>query len=155
MNSPTIKEKLSELGYSLPTAPTPKGSYVPYVQVGKLLYLSGVLALWEGEMRYMGAVGSERSIDEAQKAAELCALNSLAVAESALGSLEAIAKVVSVTGFVYADQGFAQSPQVINGASDLLVAVLGERGKHSRAAVAVSGLPLESTVELQLIIEAV
>ena len=148
------KEKLAELGLSLPPSPTPKGNYAPYVKVGKLLHLSGTLPISEGEVLITGPVGSQRTVPEGQRAAELCVLNSLAVIEMALGSLEKVAQMVSLTGYVYADAGFDQSPQVLNGASDLLVAVLGERGKHARAAVAVSGLPLQSTVELQMIVQA-
>jgi len=149
----SLEARLKELGHELPTAPAPAGSYVPYVRVGNVLHVSGAICMQSGEMTHTGKVGRLRNLEYGQKAAEVCALNSLAVVKSAVGTLEAIKQIVMVNGFVNADEGFTDSPAVINGASDLLVALLNERGKHARAAVAVSGLPKDTTVEIQMIVE--
>lgn len=149
----SIEQRLTELGYELPAAPAPAGSYVPFTRVGNVLHISGAICVKQGQMTHTGKVGKLRDLEYGQKAAAVCALNSLAVVKSAVGTLEAIKQVVMVNGFVNADEGFTDSPAVINGASDLLVAVLGERGKHARAAVAVSGLPKDTTVEIQMVVE--
>lgn len=149
----SLEERLKELGYELPAAPAPAGSYVPFTRVGNVLYVSGAICMQKGEMTHTGKVGKLRDLQYGQQAAAVCALNSLAVVKSAVGTLEAIKQIVMVNGFVNADEGFADSPAVINGASDLLVELLAERGKHARAAVAVSGLPKDTTVEIQMIVE--
>lgn len=149
----SIEAKLAEMGLDLPTPPSPAGSYVPFVRVGNVLHLAGAICVRDGEMTHTGKVGVGRDLAYGQAAARQCALNSLAVARAALGSLDAIHRVVFVNGFVNAREGFTDSPAVLNGASDLLVELLGERGKHARAAVAVSGLPKDSTVEIQMILE--
>ncbi|WP_309398299.1 RidA family protein [Cerasicoccus maritimus] len=149
----SIEARLTELGYELPAAPAPAGSYVPFVRVGNILHLAGAICLQKGEMTHTGKVGKLRDIKYGQDAAAVCVLNSLAVVKSAVGSLDAIKQVVMVNGFVNADEGFTDSPAVINGASDLLVSLLGDKGKHARAAVAVSGLPKDTTVEIQMIVE--
>lgn len=148
-----IEAKIEELGYKLPEPPAPAGSYVASVRVGNVLHLSGTICLKDGKMSHTGKVGQLRDIAYGQEAARVCVLNALANVKAAAGSLEAIKRVVMLNGFVNAVPDFADSPKVINGASDFLVAVLGDKGKHARAALAVTGLPLESTVELQLIIE--
>ncbi len=145
--------KLAELGLTLPVLGAPKGNYVPSLRVGELLFVSGQLPLKDGACLHTGPVGGERSIEEGQAAARQCALNALAVVKGALGSLEAVGQIVSVTGYVLGVPLFAQSPAVINGASDLLVAVLGDRGRHTRAAVSVSGLPLNATVEISVVVQ--
>ena len=147
-----IEARLRDLGLSLPQLASPKGNYLPALSTGHLLYLSGALPLWEGELRYSGAVGAEQTLEAGYEAAKLCALNSLAVIKAELGSLDAIEQIVSVSGYVYGKPGFADSPQVINGASDLLVELLGDRGKHTRAAVTVAGLPLQASVEIQMVL---
>ncbi|MGB0263811.1 MAG: RidA family protein [Opitutales bacterium] len=144
-------QRLSELGIHLPAAPAPAGNYLPALKIGNLLYLSGAICLVDGTMTHTGKVGAERDIDYGQAAARICALNLLAVAQQTLGDLDAIQQVVQLNGFVNAVPSFADSPAVINGASDLLVEVLGERGRHTRAAVAVTGLPKDSTVEIQAV----
>jgi len=149
----SLENRLQELGFDLPEPPAPAGSYVPFVRVGNVLHVAGAICLQQGEMTHTGKVGGPRDLIYAQKAAEVCVLNSLAVVKSAAGSLEAIKQVVFVNGFVNATEGFTDSPAVVNGASDLLVNLLGEKGKHARAAVAVSGLPKDSTVEIQMIVE--
>ena len=146
----SIENRIRELGHKLPNPPSVAGSYVPWVRVGDLLYLSGTLASCEGVLTHVGKIGVQHDIASGQEAARLCALNSLAVIKEAVGSLDLINRIVFVGGFVNAQPGFVDSPAVINGASDLLVEILGEAGKHARAAVAVTGLPKDSTVELQV-----
>ena len=148
-----IDKRLAELGIELPSAPSPAGNYVPCVQVNKLLYLSGAICLVDGEMTHTGKIGESRDILYGQKAARVCALNLLAMAKSFLGDLEKVSRVVQLNGFVNGVPGFSESPAVINGASDLMVELMGERGRHTRAAVAVTGLPKDTTVELQAVFE--
>ncbi|MGB1126864.1 MAG: RidA family protein [Opitutales bacterium] len=152
MNTET---RLEELGIQLPAAPAPAGNYIPAYQAGKQLYLSGAICLVDGEMTHTGKVGGTRDIAYGQAAAGVCVLNLLAVAKAYLGDLDQIKQVVQLNGFVNAVPGFPDSPAVINGASDALVEILGERGRHTRAAVAVTGLPKDTTVELQAVFEIV
>lgn len=144
---------LAALGLSLPNPPAAAGSYVPTVRTGNLLFCAGTICMANGQMTHTGQVGKEQTVASAQKAAEVCALNTLANIKAAVGSLDAVARVVMVNGFVNAVDGFADSPAVINGASDLLVKAFGEAGKHARAAVAVNGLPRGSTTEIQVVVE--
>lgn len=148
-----VEVKLKELGLTLPAAPAAAGSYVPTVQTGDLLYCAGTISVFNGAVTHAGAVGKEQTVQAGYESAKICALNTLANAKAALGSLERISRVVYVGGFVNAVVGFTESPAVINGASDLFVAVFGEAGKHARAAVAVAGLPKNSTVEIQVVLE--
>ena len=147
------EQKLEELGLSLPQAPAAAGSYVATVRTGNLLYCSGTIAAINGQMTHTGQVGKEHTVATGAKSAEVCALNTLANIKAALGSLDRVERVVFVSGFVNAVDGFADSPAVINGASDLFVSVFGDAGKHARAAVAVNGLPKGSTTEVQVVIE--
>ncbi len=147
------ESKLVELGLTLPTPPAAAGSYVATVRTGNLLYCAGTISMLDGKMTHVGQVGIEQTVETAKKSAEICALNTLANIKAALGTLENVARVVMVNGFVNAVDGFADSPAVINGASDLFVAVFGEAGRHARAAVAVNGLPRGSTVEVQVVVE--
>lgn len=144
---------LASLGLKLPPPPAAAGSYVPTVRTGNLLYCAGTICMVEGQMTHTGQVGKEQTIDNAKKAAEICALNTLANIKAAVGSLDKVSRIVFVSGFVNAVDGFADSPAVINGASDLFVKVFGEAGKHARAAVAVNGLPRGSTAEVQVVVE--
>ena len=148
-----IDKRLAELGIELPSAPSPAGNYVPCVQVDKLLYLSGAICLVNGEMTHTGKIGETRDISYGQEAARVCALNLLAMAKSYIGDLEKVSRVVQLNGFVNGVSGFTESPAVINGASDLIVDIMGERGRHTRAAVAVTGLPKDTTVEIQAVFE--
>ena len=148
-----INKRLAELGIELPSAPSPAGNYLPCVQVDKLLYLSGAICLVNGEMTHTGKIGETRSIAYGQEAARVCALNLLALAKSHIGDLEKVSRVVQLNGFVNGVPGFTESPAVINGASDLIVDIMGERGRHTRAAVAVTGLPKDTTVEIQALFE--
>lgn len=149
----TTEQRLKELKIELPAAPAPAGNYVPAYQSGNLLYLSGAICLVDGAMTHTGKVGESRDLDYAREAARVCALNLLAMARTALGDLDRIRQVVHLGGFVNAVPGFADSPAVINGASDTMVEILGERGRHTRAAVAVTGLPKDSTVEITAVFE--
>ena len=146
-------DRLAELGIELPSAPAPAGNYVPAMQVGKLLYLSGAICLVKGEMTHTGKIGETRDIAYGQAAARVCALNLLAVVRDQIGDLDKISRIVQLNGFVNGIPGFAESPAVINAASDTLVKILGDRGRHTRAAVAVTGLPKNSSVEIQAIFE--
>lgn len=144
---------LAELGLALPAAPAAGGNYLPYVRTGNLLYLAGTISVQDGKLTHRGQVGAGQTVATAYESARICALNSLANIKAALGSLDEVKQIVYVGGYVNAISGFADSPAVINGASDLLVAVFGEAGKHARAAVAVAGLPKDSTVEVQMVVE--
>lgn len=147
------ESNLAQLGLVLPNPPAAAGSYVPTVRTGNLLYCAGTICAIDGQMTHTGQVGKEQTVETAKKSAEICALNTLANIKSAVGSLDNVARVVMVNGFVNAVDGFAESPAVINGASELFLKVFGDAGKHARAAVAVNGLPRGSTTEVQVIVE--
>jgi len=149
----TTAQRLADLGMELPAAPAPAGNYLPALRTGNLLYLSGAICLVDGAMSHTGKVGADRDIAYGREAARVCTLNLLAVAQAQLGDLDHVVRVVQLNGFVNAPPSFPDSPAVINGASDLLVDIFGERGRHTRAAVAVTGLPKDSTVELQAVLE--
>jgi len=133
--------------------PKPLGTYVPLIQQGNLVMTSGLLPMKDGVLLTPGQVGHAVTLEEANAAARQCALNALALFEHYLGSLDRIHRMVSVTGYVQAASGFAQHPQVMNGASDTLVAQLGDRGQHVRTAVGVASLPLNSCVEVSFVAE--
>ncbi len=145
--------KLTELGLTLPNPPAAVASYVPTVRTGNLLYCSGTVCMIDGKMTHTGQVGKEHTVESGAKAAEVCALNTLANIKAAVGSLDQVARIVLVNGFVNAVDGFEDSPAVINGASNLFIAVFGDAGKHARAAVATNGLPKGTTAEIQVIVE--
>ena len=149
----TPEEKLAELGLSLPSVPPPAGNYLPTVRTGNLLYCAGTLCVLNGQVTHAGQVGREQSVQSGYESARVCALNTLANIKAALGSLQKVVRIVYVGGYVNGVAGFPDSPAVINGASDLLVAVFGEAGKHARAAVAVAGLPRNATTEIQVVAE--
>jgi len=148
----SAEAKLMELGYSLPQPPGPGGNYVSAKVVGNLVFLSGVIST-DDDGVMSGAVGAERTIDEGYAAARRCALTQLAVLKQTLGSLDRVKQIVSVNGYVNTVAGFADSPRVVNGASDLLVEIFGESGRHVRAALGVSALPRNAMVELQMTVE--
>jgi enamine deaminase RidA (YjgF/YER057c/UK114 family) len=145
--------RLAELGLTLPNPPAAAGSYVPTLRTGNLLFCAGTIAVFNGQQTHVGQVGKEQTIETAKKAAEVCALNTLANIKAAVGSLDHVVRIVMVNGFVNAVDVFTESPAVINGASDLFVKVFGDAGKHARAAVATNGLPRGTTVEVQVIAE--
>lgn len=145
--------KLAELGLKLPDVPAAGGNYVPTVRTGNLLYCAGTISAVAGQMTHTGQVGKEQTVQTGYESARICVLNTLANVKAALGSLDKVSRVVFVSGYVNAVSGFSDSPAVINGASDLLVGIFGDAGKHARAAVAVAGLPKNSTVEVQVVLE--
>jgi enamine deaminase RidA (YjgF/YER057c/UK114 family) len=146
-------QKLESLGHKLPAPPPAGGNYLPFRRVGSLLFLPGVISSRDGELLFKGKVGEELTTAQGYDGARLCALNLLACAKLALGSLDAVRQVVSVNGYVNCPQGFTESPKVINGASDLFVALWGDAGRHVRAAIGVAGLPLNAAVEVQSVFE--
>jgi len=144
--------RLQELGIALPALPAPGGNYIPARTVGPIVYLAGVISTNAAGI-ITGTVGHDRDIAAGYAAARACALTQLAVLQRHLGSLDAVKSIVSVNGYVNAVPGFAESPKVINGASDLLVEIFGEAGRHVRAAIGVSSLPRNALVELQMTVE--
>ena len=148
---PSPERRLEALGLVLPPPPAPGGNYLPCRRTGSLLFLAGVISSNQTGV-LSGTIGGGRSIDEGREAARCCALTHLAVLRVALGSLDSVDQILTVNGYVNAVPGFADSPQVINGASDLLVEVFGDTGRHARAAIGVSGLPRNAMVELQMIV---
>jgi enamine deaminase RidA (YjgF/YER057c/UK114 family) len=146
-------DRLRELGYELPRVPNPAYSYVPATSTGPLLFTAGQLPFEKGQLRYTGKVGKDVSAEEAEEAARLCALNALADVEAEAGSPENVRRIAKVTGYVASAAGFNRQPEVINGASDFLGEVFGERGTHARSAVGVAELPLDAPVEVELIVE--
>ncbi len=147
-----IEQKIESLGIKLPTPPTPAGSYVPAVRTGNLLYISGQIPMEGGKVVFTGKV-SDENLETAQKSARMCAINILAQLKRELGDLEKVSKIVRVSGFVNSVPEFSQHPKVINSASDLFFEIFGEKGKHSRIAVGVSSLPLDSMTEIDAIVE--
>lgn len=145
----TPEANLAALGLALPNAPSPAGNYVSAKQVGNLIYLSGVISTGpEGVIT--GTAGVDSTIEQGYAAARACALTLLAVLKRDLGSLDRVAEVVAVTGYVNAAPGFGDSPAIINGTSDLLAQVFGDAGRHVRAALGVSALPRNALVEVQM-----
>jgi enamine deaminase RidA (YjgF/YER057c/UK114 family) len=146
-------ERLAALGLTLPPVVAPLAAYVPGVLAGGFVYTSGQLPMVDGKLLAVGKVGGEVSAQDAAGLARTCALNAIAAAAAAAGGLDAISRIVKVTGFVASAPGFVGQPQVINGASELLIEVFGEEGKHARSAVGVAELPLNAPVEVELIAE--
>ena len=151
MTGPT--SRLRELGYELPEVPRPAGSYVPATRTGALIFTAGQLPFLKGSLAYTGKVEEDVGVEDAQRAARLCALNALAAAASEAGSLNGIAKIIKVTGYVASSPGFNGQPEVLNGASDFISEVFGEAGLHSRSAVGVAELPLNAPVEVEIVVE--
>lgn len=150
----TVGQRLRELGYELPRVPKPAGSYVPAVRSANLIFTAGQVPLSDGEPTHTGKVGDAVSVEEAQEAAATCALNALAAVESVeSGALDRVRRVVKMTGFVASAPGFNGQPTVLNGASELLGAALGEAGVHARSAVGVAELPFDAPVEVELVVE--
>jgi enamine deaminase RidA (YjgF/YER057c/UK114 family) len=148
----SVDQKLGELGYVLPEPPAPGGNYVSAKTIGSLVFLSGVISVDERGIM-TGLLGHDRTIEEGYAAARQCALMQLSVLKRTLGSLDRIKQIVSVNGYVNAVAGFPDSPKVINGASDLLVEIFGDSGRHVRAAIGVSALPRNAMVEIQMTVE--
>jgi len=148
-----IEERLAVLDIILPTPPKPAGSYMPVVKTGNLMFVSGQIPMKEGKVVFQGKVPINISLEDAQKAAKLCIINALAQLKAELGTLDKISKIVKVSGFVNSSQDFVEQPKIINAASDLLFEIFGDKGRHSRIALGVASLPLNSTVEIDLIAE--
>ena len=146
------EDKVKELGLELPEAPKPVATYVPAVRAGNLLFLSGVLPMRNGQLAYAGKLGRDFGINEGVEAAKIAILNALAIAKQELGSLDRIVRVVKVVGHVASAEGFTDQPQVLNGASDLLVAVFGDAGRHARVATGAAELPRRAAVEIEVIL---
>ncbi|HXH10845.1 MAG TPA: RidA family protein [Alphaproteobacteria bacterium] len=148
-----IEAKLKELGLELPPTPRPAANYVGAVLTGNLLFISGHGPTKDGEIAYTGKVGKDLSIEQGYAAARLVALNCLASAKAALGDLDRIKRVVKLLGMVNCTEDFGDQPKVINGASDLLVQLFGETGRHARSAVGMQALPFGIAVEIEMIFE--
>ena len=150
----TIEDRLAELAIELPDAPAPAANYVPFVVTGALVFVSGQVPVWNGEIRHIGQVGGDLELEDGIQAARLCGLNLIAQARAAAGGdLDRISRVVKLGGFVNAAPGFTDHPKVVNGASDLMVDVFGDRGRHARFAVGASTLPLGVAVEVDGVFE--
>jgi enamine deaminase RidA (YjgF/YER057c/UK114 family) len=146
-------ERLAAIGLTLPPVTAPVAAYVPAVRTGSYVYVSGQLPMVDGKLPATGKVGAEVSVEDAAAMARTCALNALAAAASVAGGLEGIARIVKVVGFVASAPGFGSQAQVINGASEFLIEVFGEDGRHARSAIGVAELPLGTPVEVELIAE--
>jgi enamine deaminase RidA (YjgF/YER057c/UK114 family) len=147
-----IEEKIKSLGITLPNPPTPAGSYIPAIKTGNLLFISGQIPMENDKVLFTGKV-TDKNLETAQKSARMCAINLLAQIKRELGSLDKVKKIVRLSGFVNSDAEFYQHPKVINAASDLFFEIFGDKGKHSRIAVGVACLPLNSMTEIDAIIE--
>ena len=149
----SIEERLTELGIVLPTPAAPLANYVPYTREGKLLIVSGQLPMGpDGKLAHTGKLGGEVSLEDGVAAARLCAINCLAQVQAAAGGLDAVRQILRLGGFVNCTPGFTQQPQVINGASDLMVEVFGDKGRHARAAVGSNALPFDAAVEVEMMV---
>ncbi|CAN7355272.1 RidA family protein [Aminobacter sp. LjRoot7] len=149
----TIEKRLSDLGITLPAAAAPAANYVPFMASGNLVFTAGQLPLKDGKLIATGLLGRDVDVAGGKEAAKQCAVNILAQAKAALGDLEKIRRIVKISVFVASSSDFTEQHLVANGASDFLVAALGERGKHARSAVGVASLPLNAAVEIEAIIE--
>jgi enamine deaminase RidA (YjgF/YER057c/UK114 family) len=146
-----IESNLEDLGLTLPPPPKPVANYLPAVRVGDLVFTSGVLPMKEGRLAYEGRLGEAITVEQGQEAARLAVLNALAVIRQELGSLDLVVRIVKLTGYIASLPDFKQQPAVLNGASDLLMAVFGGAGRHARVAVGAAALPLGAPVEIELI----
>ena len=144
----TVEQRLAEHGHTIPSAPEALGFYVPVMRIGNLVVTSGQLPMVGKELMFKGKVGSELREEEAFHAARMCALNALAQIKACIGSLDQVIRIVRVEGYVQSATGFSKQPQVINGASELLVQAFGDAGKHTRIAVGANELPLNAAVEI-------
>jgi enamine deaminase RidA (YjgF/YER057c/UK114 family) len=150
----TIEKKLAEQGIVLPTPATPMANYIPFVRVGTMLFVSGQICLdASGKLVAKGKLGADVTVEDGQKAARACAINVLAQVKAALGDLDKIKQTVRLGGFINSDPDFLDGPKVMNGASDLMVAALGDKGRHARTTVGVAVLPADAAVEVEGIFE--
>lgn len=149
----SFEAKLAELGITLPAAPKPVATYIPAVRAGDLLFLSGTGPFKDGRIAFAGKLGRDLTVEQGYEAAGLTLLNALAMVRQELGTLDRVARVVRLTGHVASAEGFIQQPAVINGASDLLVKIFGEAGRHARLALGAAELPLNMCIEIELILQ--
>ena len=148
-----IEERLIAIGVVIPEAPKPVAAYVPAKQVGKLVFTAGQLPMVNGELISKGLLGQDVEIEEANIAARICTINALAAIKGLIGDLDQIQQIVRVVGYVASISTFTQQPAVVNGASELLLEIFGEKGKHARSAVGMAVLPLNASVEIELTVE--
>jgi enamine deaminase RidA (YjgF/YER057c/UK114 family) len=148
-----IEEKIKKLGFEIPEAPKPLAAYTPALQLGDMVYTSGQVPIEKGELKYAGKVGFDLTVEEGQKAAEICALNGLSAIKGVISDLDKIEKILKVTVFVNSADGFTDQPKVANGASELLGNIFGDAGRHVRSAVGVNELPIDSAVEIEMIVK--
>ena len=148
-----VETKLRVQGLELPPVARPVAAYVPTVRSGNMVYTAGQVPMVTGQLKYKGKVGADVTLEQGYECARVCALNCLAAIKGEVGDLDKVVRVVKVTGFVASAQGFTDQPKVINGASELLVSVFGDAGKHARSAVGVAELPLGAPTEVEMIVE--
>ena len=148
-----IEDRLRELSIEIPIPPSPAGSYIPVVTTGNLAFVSGQIPMKDGKVIFEGKVPEKQSLDSARDAAKICIINGLAQLKANLGTLDKITKFIRISGFVNSSPDFIEQPKIINAASDLLVEIFGDAAKHSRIAVGVASLPLNSTVEIDMVVE--
>ena len=148
----SYESRLTELGIQLPSPPQPVATYIPAVQAGDLLFLSGVVPFRDGKLALPGKLGTDLTVEQGYEAARIALLNALAIVRKELGTLDRVTKVVRMVGHVASADGFVQQPAVVNGASDLLVKIFDEAGRHARVAVGAAELPLNAPVELEIIL---
>jgi enamine deaminase RidA (YjgF/YER057c/UK114 family) len=149
----SFEHKLIELGLALPAPPKPVATYIPAVLAGELLFLSGVIPFRDGKLVVEGKLGRDLTVEQGYEAARVSLLNALAIVRQELGTLDRVKRIVRMTGHVASAEGFVQQPAVINGASDLLVQIFGEAGRHARVALGAAELPLNAPVEIELIVQ--
>jgi enamine deaminase RidA (YjgF/YER057c/UK114 family) len=149
----SYEQQLKQLGLKLPAPPKPVANYVPVVKTGDLLFLSGVLPSRDGQLVMTGKLGQDLSIEQGIEAARVAVLNGLSIIQHEIGSLDRVKQIVKMVGYIASAPGFTDQPQVLNGASDLLVAVFGEAGRHARVAVGAVELPRQAPVEIELIVQ--
>ncbi len=149
----SYEQKLTQLGFELPAPPKPVANYVPVVRTGDLLFLSGVLPSRDGQLIMTGKLGQNLSIDQGMEAARVAVLNGLSIIRQEAGSLDRVKRIVKMVGHIASAPGFTDQPQVLNGASDLLVSLFGDAGRHARVAVGAAELPRQAPVEIELIVE--
>jgi enamine deaminase RidA (YjgF/YER057c/UK114 family) len=149
----SFEHKLTQLGIELPSPPQPVATYVPAVQAGDLLFLSGVVPFRDGKLALAGKLGADLTVEQGYEAARIALLNALAIVRKELGTLDRVKRVVRMVGHVASADGFVQQPAVVNGASDLLVKIFDDAGRHARVAVGAAELPLNAPVELEIILQ--
>ena len=149
----SFEARLAGLGIALPPAPKPVATYIPAVRAGDLLFLSGTGPFEDGQIAFAGKLGRDLTVEQGYEAARLTLLNALAMVRQELGTLDRVVRIVRLTGHVASAEGFTQQPAVINGASDLLVQIFGEAGRHARLALGAAELPLNMCIELELIVQ--